>query len=227
MNNSKISIVIPTYNRVEKLNRCISSILGSTYQNFEICVIADNCCSNTEGFINKYPLSIGSRVELLVNDKQSRAFGCWNKFLRNHFKEDIFCFLCDDTELKPDCLENAVKEFEDLDLFLGFNQVNLPSSTKYAMGLVGRDFVNRFPNKEIFCPIYNCFYADEELYLYANAINKFKYGETAHIIHYHPAFYKDELDETHAVVRSPKLVNEDRQNFNKRKKDGLIYNLER
>ena len=38
----KFNIIIPTYKRVEKLSRCINSILKQTYRDFEIIVCFDN-----------------------------------------------------------------------------------------------------------------------------------------------------------------------------------------
>ena len=53
-----LSICIPTYNRSEKLDNCLNSILISIQnvkeRNFEIC-ISDNCSSdNTEKIVKKY-----------------------------------------------------------------------------------------------------------------------------------------------------------------------------
>jgi len=44
INNSKISIIIPTYNRAKIISKAIKSCLEQTYKSIEIIVIDD--CSN-------------------------------------------------------------------------------------------------------------------------------------------------------------------------------------
>lgn len=39
--NDKISIIIPVYNSEKYLNRCVDSVIGSTYQNLEILLVDD------------------------------------------------------------------------------------------------------------------------------------------------------------------------------------------
>lgn len=55
----KISIIIPTYNRIEQLNECIKSIIRQTYSNFEILIIDDSSNNDTEKNI-----SIAKTIEL-------------------------------------------------------------------------------------------------------------------------------------------------------------------
>ena len=45
MADVKFYIIIPTYNRVEKLKKAIKSVLNQTYQNFHIIII-DNHSEN-------------------------------------------------------------------------------------------------------------------------------------------------------------------------------------
>ncbi len=50
-----ISVIIPTYNRGKILTeRAVPSVLGQTYQNFELIIIGDNCTDNTEALIKKF-----------------------------------------------------------------------------------------------------------------------------------------------------------------------------
>lgn len=37
--NSKISVIIPTYNRAHLINRAIQNVLNQTYQGFELIVV--------------------------------------------------------------------------------------------------------------------------------------------------------------------------------------------
>lgn len=50
----KISVLIPTYNRAELLERAIKSVLAQTYHNYEIIVIDDGSTDNTQQVIHRY-----------------------------------------------------------------------------------------------------------------------------------------------------------------------------
>ena len=45
--NDLISVVIPTYNRKDKLPACIQSVLTQTYANLEVIVVDDASVSYT------------------------------------------------------------------------------------------------------------------------------------------------------------------------------------
>ena len=191
-------IVIPTYNRIAKLIRCLDSIPQS--QNIKIFVYCDNNDSNSAEKIKElYPY-----VNIIINSTQLRAFGSWNLHLSKYFNSDIFIYLCDDTRLYTDTLQQVDKLFNSLyintDGIVTFNQVNIKSSDS-AMGCVGRAFVNRFPENQIFCPNYKTFYSDTELGEYAKSLNKFTFGKNCKIDHFHPAFFKNEMDSTHNIIR--------------------------
>ena len=51
-NNSKISVIIPTYNREKLIERSIKSVLNQTYKNIEVIVVDDCSTDNTESIVN-------------------------------------------------------------------------------------------------------------------------------------------------------------------------------
>ena len=46
--NDLISVVIPTYNRRDKLPACIASVLAQTYRNIEVIVVDDASTDGTD-----------------------------------------------------------------------------------------------------------------------------------------------------------------------------------
>jgi len=49
-----VSVVIPTYNRADKIKDSIDSVLNQTYENLEVIVVDDGSTDNTEEVINSY-----------------------------------------------------------------------------------------------------------------------------------------------------------------------------
>lgn len=49
-----VSIILPTYNRAHEIKRAINSILGQTYQNFEVLVIDNHSTDETLEFIQQF-----------------------------------------------------------------------------------------------------------------------------------------------------------------------------
>ena len=55
MNSPLVSVIIPTYNRVEFLEIAIQSVVNQTYNNIEIIVVDDGSKSNyAESICNEY-----------------------------------------------------------------------------------------------------------------------------------------------------------------------------
>ena len=99
----KISIVIPTHNRIEKLLRELDSIFASDFKNltYEIIVIDDLSSDNTEARIrSKYPEVIVIRTTNHVFSSGARKLGVANA------KGTYLFFLDDDNILDKNCIAN-------------------------------------------------------------------------------------------------------------------------
>jgi hypothetical protein len=120
-------------------------------------------------------------------------------------------------------IKEMLERFPDLDGVVGLKQKNIPEdqACKAAFGCIGRKFINRFPNKKVFCEDYKRFYLDQELYLYADKIRKFYYSQDAILEHLHPAFDSTQFDETHTIVR--KWLFQDKETFRQRQLKGLLW----
>ena len=56
MNDSpKVSIIVPTYNRADRLEGTLRSIVSQTYQDFELIVVDDGSTDNTSKVIESFP----------------------------------------------------------------------------------------------------------------------------------------------------------------------------
>ncbi len=103
-----VSIIIPTYNRSELIQKAIKSILDQTYQHFEIIVVDDASTDNTEDVINGYDNPKIRYVKLKENKGQC--------FARNRgieqSKGDFIAFLDSDDEWLPNKLKEQIEVFE-------------------------------------------------------------------------------------------------------------------
>ncbi len=226
----QFAIVIPTYSRITKLKRCIESILKQTHQDFLIFVMADNNDEETYRWVTDTYID-EPRIQAVPIEKHLYVIGCWNYFTKNLFKYviDYMCWIVDDTELLPDCLETlnrvCTKHFPDKDGMVGISQVYplCPEVHWKENGqcAIGKKFIERFPNRQVCCPDYVHFYQDEEVLEYAKSINKFVLS-TGKLIHHHPAFYRNEMDETHKIPRG-ETHNKDRATYLMRRKKDLIW----
>ena len=248
----KLLIAIATYKRIEKLQRLLNSLFEQTYKDFEIVIVCDNKDYETENYLkgpNMYKL-----YDVIVQEEQKFVIGAWNRAVkecffdsllewseekprRDHF--DGFVGLVDDVELYKDTLEVAVREFKSVynkstDGVLGFHQEcpgheEIYSFKWYGQTLIGRDFIERYQtvDYQICCPMYRWSHQDEEMWQYASSLGKFHQCRKAILKHYHPSFIKEEIDETHNLVRyginSPR--EHDLKLFNERQKLGLIWPL--
>jgi len=100
---SKITVVIPLYNKEKYIARAINSVLAQTFQDFEIVVVNDGSTDN------------GPKIVENIKDSRIRLINQINKgasFARNRgveeSKSDLIAFLDADDEYLPMFMERAV-----------------------------------------------------------------------------------------------------------------------
>ncbi|HLV93501.1 MAG TPA: glycosyltransferase family 2 protein [Aequorivita sp.] len=99
-----VSVIIPYYNRPEKIRRCLDSVLNQTYQKFEVLVIDD--CSTDPLIIDNDP-----RIKVFRNEKNLGPGLSRNVGLDNAAGKHI-AFLDSDDYWSSDFLKKCLKGFE-------------------------------------------------------------------------------------------------------------------
>lgn len=105
----RISIIIPTYNRPDQLNRAIRSILNQHYQNFEIIIVDDGSETDTLGVVEKFD---DSRLTYIKHDTNRGGSAARNTGISSS-RGEFIAFLDDDDEWEPEKLQLQIEYIEN------------------------------------------------------------------------------------------------------------------
>lgn len=115
----KVSIVIPTYKRVDYLDRLLKSIEVQTFKDFEVIVV-DDCSPNIREYkrvIEKYK-NIFKEFKFITKKENKGAPHSRNIGIKEA-KYDLIALVDDDDEWLPTKLEKQVKIFQNSDKNVG------------------------------------------------------------------------------------------------------------
>ena len=106
--NSKplVSVIIPTYNRGDKLSVAIDSVYNQHYKNIELIVVDDGSIDNTADVLAKYPGAI------FIKQMHAGQAAARNNGLKNS-TGSIIASLDSDDYWEPDFLTRCVGKLED------------------------------------------------------------------------------------------------------------------
>ena len=107
---SKVSIIIPTYNRKKLLIRALRSILAQTYKNYEIIIYDDGSTDGTEAEIGQF-----NKTVVYLKGEHSGVSHARNEALRVS-KGEYIAFLDDDDWWDEKYLETTVKRLKREDV---------------------------------------------------------------------------------------------------------------
>lgn len=100
----KFSIIIPTYNRFDFIEKTILSVLNQSYTNFEIIVVDDGSTDNTEAIIEAL-----NQKKVQYYKKENGERGAARNFGAGRATGDYITFLDSDDLLLPNYLEEAFR----------------------------------------------------------------------------------------------------------------------
>lgn len=123
--NPCVSIVMPTYNRPEDLRNAMLSVIGQTYDNWELYIIGDGCPVLSEFFERIAPTIVPDVSRMLLKTKirwmnLTKNHGSGGAVPRNYALKMLVntryvAFLDDDNVWLPDHLKNAMECFVSSD----------------------------------------------------------------------------------------------------------------
>lgn len=117
MTKGLVSVVIPTYNRRDSIQRAIQSVLNQTYSNFEILVIDDGSTDDTEAVVKRMN---DSRIHYYRQENQGSqaARNCGIRLAKGEY----IGFLDSDDEWMPEKLVKNIQYMKNHDLDILFSQ---------------------------------------------------------------------------------------------------------
>lgn len=133
----KVSIIIPTYNRANTLNRSVKSVLNQTYENIEIIIVDDCSNDNTEQMVKNWKID---KVKYYKLEKNLGACVARNKGIELA-TGDYIAFQDSDDEWLPEKLQKQIEKLEmtnTLVTFCALNFINIDKSN-----------ITKIPSKDV------------------------------------------------------------------------------
>lgn len=109
MKREKISVIIPTYNRADCIEKSIRSVLEQTYRDFELIIVDDGSSDNTQDVVNSID---DERIRYVKMPENKGASAARNEGIRQA-AYDYIAFQDSDDMWKPDKLEKQMQTLMD------------------------------------------------------------------------------------------------------------------
>ena len=102
-----ISVIIPTYNRLESLKKCLCSLLKTDRDDFEIIIVNDASTDGTKEYLNNLNNPKIKTIHHTENKGVSQSRNDGIKLSQS----DIIAFTDDDCEAQDKWLDNLAQNF--------------------------------------------------------------------------------------------------------------------
>lgn len=113
MENKKISVIVPTYNSLKWLPRCLESITGQEYQNLEIIIVDNGSTDGTWDYLQEYKKK-DPRLVPIYEEKKGTTYAR-NKGIRTA-AGDYMCFIDSDDYVLPTYCSDMIEAIGDRDM---------------------------------------------------------------------------------------------------------------
>lgn len=177
--NNKITIITVVKNSVDKIERCIQSVINQNYDNIEYIIIDGGSNDGTIDIIKKYQY----KIDKVIIENDNGIWDAMNKGLKIA-KGDIVGFLNSDDKYNQDTLKIVNNYFNNFKIDFIFGTVKKykimhgfsPWKIKYSFGFYTSHsvgfFINLNQHKKI--GFYNLKYLSADLDLFYKMIVKYK-----------------------------------------------------
>ena len=111
-----VTVIIPTFNRASIVVRAIRSVLGQTYQDWELIVVDDGSTDGTEQAVRGLS---DNRIKYIRHDRNRRGGAAARNTGIRYAQGEYVAFLDSDDEWLPEKLQKELEVFRNSDPALG------------------------------------------------------------------------------------------------------------
>lgn len=105
----KVTLVVPTFNRLNLLKRLLNNLGEQTYKPIEIIIIDNGSTDGTDAYLYELRKTDGGILFFRFNDNTGSPMACYNKGIESATGEYIG-FIYDDDTLFPDAVEFLISK---------------------------------------------------------------------------------------------------------------------
>ena len=162
----KISVIIPIYNVQQYLEVCLASVVGQTYQDYEIIAVNDCTDDNSmevlDACVEKYHIP-ADRIRVIRHDKNRGLSAARNTGIRSSNAEYVY-FLDSDDTITANCLEKLVavvdRNGKCLDMVVGdyvFDgpELGCPHINVKREVLTGSEYIKAYCKEQVYPMAWN------------------------------------------------------------------------
>ena len=181
-----VNVIIPTHDRIDLIKKTIDSLMNSDHPELRLWICVDGNRNMIRDIKDYCP---DRNLKIVHNKRRMDAVFSYNKILSVIDNDGAILNATDDLVFYPKTISTAVDKlksaFRDTDGVIGLNQYQdgKPKGRKFAFCLIGNKFINRYPNRQIYCPDYIHFNSDREMGYFAIKYRHFVFLPAARIVH--------------------------------------------
>jgi len=146
MKEIMLSIIVPVYNVEEYLEKCLSSIFASTFNDYELVIINDGTKDNSEDIINRYIKRYKEKITYI--SKENTGLSDTRNIGMSMAKGKYIAFVDSDDYIEPNMYEFMINKAEERDFDIVAADVKLIYENSDKMQIVSSHYEKDLFDKE-------------------------------------------------------------------------------